>query len=265
MEREVRRIQVEIASNKDTRNLLSKTMALFTVCGTTSGAIYGCTKASVFAFGGYVGLAVFLVALALMGKTNIEAVRLREQLDEALGADAEQFAVRNPMAQVRQDTEGYITIRNADGSPLVGIREGSAAEAETRAMENERAGAGREESAPREEEELAAPRARSTRGLPAPSNRTHRGSRFRDIPDLPPLYPPINPAYAAFVADAGAAAGAGTGLFRNTVGYPRVGAIDDEREEEKEEEEEDRNEGFFAQQRRRNPFYMGIRGLPREE
>jgi len=262
MDEERRRIRISLAGIEDTKQLLRNFICCGIIGSASCGGVLGsCGAAGVGAGSAGIATSLLIVVIALAGIAyeNRQAARLLERFDQALGGDAEEFAVRNPMAQVRQNTEGYLEVRNADGSSLVGIREGSAAERETRAMEDrQRAGAGREESAPREEEELAVPRARSTRGLPAPSNRTQRGSRFRDIRDLPPLYPPINPAYAAFVADAGAAAGAGTGLFHTTAGYPRVGAIDDEREEE--EEEEDRDEGFFARQRRRNPLYMGYRG-----
>jgi len=205
------------------------------------GGLGASTGAGAF-LGGCLGLtfANMLYQLKRYVERRADRNRLLDQLDEALAGNAEEFSRRNPMAEIREEPDGYITIFNPDGSPLVGIREGSAA-AQIRTEHEMRSGAGREEAPAQEEEELAGPAAAAGRAPPrATIRRLIEDARRANLPQ-------INPAYIA------AARG----------GYPRVGAVDDERKEE--EDGAAAPLGFFEQQRRRNPFYMGIRGLPREE
>jgi hypothetical protein len=237
--------------------------------GTGLGTVFGVTPppagvmslvcahglAGFFGATGAVSLYFFVQTMRKLLNRYQSRRRFNELLQNALGEDPDAFIRQNPLATITRDSEGSIAIINPDGSPAVGTREGSEAQRDAERMERERAGAGRREAPVREEEELGVPNAGAGTGLgPRPPRATIR----RLVDDSRRgRYPALNPAYEA------AARG----------GYPRVGAVDDERkEEEQEEEKEEEDEdgapaegNFFARQQRRNPFYMGMRGLPRED
>lgn len=237
-------IEVDLRSNRSTARLLKKLMCgMASLAVSGAGCAAGCeTPACGLAVVG-TGVGGVLLLLGLLAYESREYRRLVNLFNESLGGNAEEFVRRNPLAEIREPAEGYFVIYNPDGSALTAIRQGSAAERETERMEQERAGAGRREAPVREEEELGVPSAGTGLG-PRPPRATMR-TLVDDI--VRANYPPINPAYEA------AARG----------GYPRVGAVDDERKEEEDGAPAEGN--FLERQRRRNPFYMGMRGLPRED
>jgi hypothetical protein len=125
MDREEIQIQLDEAEQRLTSSLMSLAFPLATAVGMLglSGA-FPLPSSAMFGTTGAVALSSFLYKLNKYRERRLERNRLRDLLNTQLDGDAEEFVRQNPMAQIALDeARNTITIRNPDGSTMVGIKE----------------------------------------------------------------------------------------------------------------------------------------------